>query len=213
MKFKVKYYEEVEEKWNVWSHAFGFFMSLFVLPFLITKAIASKDLDAIVSSVIYGISMVLLYAASTLYHSAKNQRIRYYLNFLDHSAIYVLIAGSYAPISLVVLGGSLGWSVFGLSWLVAILGILYKVYFLGKYKIISVSSYLLMGWLIIFFLKPLMQNMLVLGQRWLLLGGISYSIGACFYVANKLKYNHAIFHVFVLLGSLCHFSMIYYYIL
>lgn len=211
MDFKVKYYEAVEEKWNVWSHAIGFFLSLFVFPFLMYKAVVSRDTNTIISYAIYGISMILLYAASTLYHSAINRKVRYYLNILDHSAIYVLIAGSYAPISLIVLDGKLGWLVFGISWTVAILGIVYKIYFIGRYKIISVFSYLIMGWLIIFFLKPLMQNLPLWGQRWLLLGGIFYSVGAYFFAANKIKYNHAIFHILVLLGSLCHFISIYYH--
>ncbi len=211
MDYEVKYYEEIEEKWNVWSHALGFLLSVIIFPFLMYKAIVSKDINIIISYAIYGISMMLLYAASTLYHSAINRKIRYYLNILDHSAIYILIAGSYAPISLVVLDGRLGWIVFGISWTVAILGIIYKVYFIGRYKILSVLPYLVMGWLIIFFLKPLMENLPIWGQRWLLFGGMFYSIGAYFFVANKIKYNHAIFHVLVLLGSLCHFISIYYH--
>lgn len=210
--YKVKYYEDVEEKLNVWSHALGFFLSVFVFPFLMYKAIISKDLNTIISYAIYGLSMIVLYASSTLYHSAINRKIRYYLNILDHSAIYVLIAGSYAPISLVILDGTLGWVVFTTSWLIAIFGIIYKIYFIGKYKVFSILSYLFMGWLIMFFLKPLTTNLPIWGQRWLLLGGVFYSIGAYFFIANKIKYNHAIFHVLVLLGSLCHFVTIYYHV-
>lgn len=212
MVFKVKYYEETEEKWNVITHAIGFFLSLIVFPVLMYKAIVSKDLATVLSYAIYGISMILLYAASTLYHSAINRKVRYYLNILDHAAVYVLIAGSYAPISLLVLEGRLGWLVFGISWAIAVFGIIYKVYFIGKYKLLSVGSYVTMGWLLLFFLEPLMFNLPVWGQRWLLLGGIFYSIGAYFFIANKIKYNHAIFHILVLLGSLCHFITVYYHI-
>ena len=157
--------------------------------------------------------MILLYLASTLYHSTVNKQIRYYLNILDHSSIYVLIAGSYAPIALVVLDGQLGWLVFALSWLIAIIGILYKVYFIGKYKVLSVLSYVAMGWLIIFFLKPLIANLDPIGLKWLLYGGIAYSIGAYFFAENRIPFNHAIFHLWVLAGSLCHFVAIYCYVL
>ena len=211
MEFKVTYYEPVEEKWNVWTHAIGFFLSVLVFPLLIYKAIVSGSFNAILSYAIYGISMMVLYASSTLYHSAINQKVRYYLNILDHSAVYVLIAGSYAPICLVVLEGKVGWLVFIISWIVAILGIVYKIYFIGRYKVISVLSYVFMGWIILFFLKSLIENLPLWGQRWLLWGGIFYSIGAYFYAANKIKYNHAIFHILVLLGSLCHFITIYYH--
>ena len=213
MEYNVKYYEEKEEKWNVWSHAIGFALSVIVFPFLIYKAVASYDATTVISYIIYGLSMIVLYAASTLYHSAVNQQIRYYLNILDHSAVYVLIAGSYAPIALVVLDGQLGWLVFTLSWLIAFIGIVYKIYFIGKYKVLSVLSYVAMGWLIIFFLKPLMANLDPVGLKWLLYGGISYSIGAYFFAENRIPYNHAIFHLLVLAGSLCHFVAIYYYVL
>ncbi|MGY6649394.1 PAQR family membrane homeostasis protein TrhA [Wenyingzhuangia sp. IMCC45574] len=211
MEFKVTYYEAVEERWNVLTHGLGFVLSLFMFPFLMIKAIGANNLAAIVSYAIYGVSMIVLYASSTLYHSAVNQRMRYYLNILDHSAVYVLIAGSYAPICLVVLEGRIGWLVFAISWAVALLGILYKIYFIGRYKIVSVLSYVAMGWLIIFFLNPLIENLPLWGQRWLLWGGIFYSIGAYFYAATHIRFNHVIFHVLTLLGSLCHFITIYYH--
>lgn len=209
--YKVTYYEEVEEKWNVWTHGLGFVLSVLVFPFLIYKALGSGSVNVVISYVIYGVSMMVLYASSTLYHSAKNRKLRYYLNILDHSAIYVLIAGSYAPICLVVLEGRIGWWIFGISWVVAILGILYKIYFIGRFRVISVLSYLLMGWIILFFLNSLMENLPIWGQRWLLFGGVFYSIGAYFYAATHIKFNHLIFHVLTLLGSLCHFISIYYH--
>lgn len=110
--YKVTYYEEAEEKWNVWTHGLGFVLSVLVFPFLIYKALCSGSVNAVISYVIYGVSMIVLYASSTLYHSAQNRKLRYYLNILDHSAVYVLIAGSYAPICLVVLEGEIGWVVF-----------------------------------------------------------------------------------------------------
>lgn len=211
MEFKVTYYDAVEEQWNVWTHGLGFLLSAFMFPFLMNKAVESGNPKAIISYAIYGISMMVLYASSTLYHSAVNQKVRYYLNILDHSAVYVLIAGSYAPICLVVLEGKIGWLVFIISWIVAVLGILYKIYFIGRFKILSVLSYVAMGWILIFFLNPLIENLPLWGQRWLLWGGIFYSIGAYFYAATHIKFNHVIFHVLTLLGSLCHFITIYYH--
>lgn len=211
MRYNVTYYDENEEKWNVLTHGIGFLLSLIAFPFILNKAIKTADAFVIISYIIYGVSMILLYASSTLYHSTINNKLRYYLNILDHSAIYVLIAGSYAPIALVVLGGKVGWLVFGISWIIAIVGIVYKFYFIEKYRILSVLSYIAMGWLIVFFVKPLIHNFSSNGLQWLLWGGIFYSIGAYFFAANQIKYNHAIFHVWVLLGSLCHFVAIYYY--
>lgn len=213
MKFEVTYYPKFEEKLNIISHGIGMVLSILVFPFLLIKACNSKDALVVLSFVIYGVSMIVLYSASTLYHSAENNKIRYYLNIFDHASIYILIAGTYAPLALIVLQGKLGWLVFGLSWCFAIVGVFYKIYFIGKYRLISVISYIAMGWMLIAFLKPLLQNLSKEGLLLLLLGGVFYSIGACFYVLNRINYNHAIFHVFVLFGSVSHFLAIYYYLL
>ena len=213
MDFQVTYYKEKEEKWNIISHAFGLFLSVLAFPFLIIKASKTDDFLVILSFVIYGLSMIVLYAASTLYHSSVKQKARYYLNIFDHSAIYVLIAGTYAPVALVVLQGKIGWTVFIASWIFAIIGVFYKIFFIGRFKIVSVVTYILMGWMIVFAFRSLIHNMSVEGLRLLLLGGIFYSIGAVFFALHKLPYNHAIFHVFVLLGSFSHFLAIYYFVL
>lgn len=211
MEFNVTYYPEKEEKINIVSHGLGAVLSFVAFPFLLIKAFKTKDPEVILSFIIYGSSMIILYVASTLYHSAKNNKYRYYLNIFDHASVYILIAGTYAPVALVVLEGRLGWLVFGGSWLLAIFGVVYKVYFIGKYKTLSIMSYVLMGWMLIVVIKPLLNNFSDKGVLFLLLGGIFYSVGALFFTLQKLKFNHAIFHVLVLFGSLCHFLAIYCY--
>lgn len=213
MEFKVTYYQKNEERWNVLSHALGVLLSVVAFPFLIIKASKTDDPLVLLSFIIYGLSMIVLYTASTLYHSAENQKIRYYLNIFDHSAIYILIAGTYAPVALVVLQGTVGWLIFGLSWLFAFIGVFYKIYFIGRFKTISVITYVAMGWMIVFAINPLLENLSTPGLRLMLMGGVFYSIGAVFFAFPKIPYNHAIFHVFVLLGSLSHFIAIYRFVL
>lgn len=213
MEFKVTYYKKNEERLNVLSHALGVVLSVIAFPFLIIKASKTDDPIVMLSFVIYGLSMIVLYTASTLYHSAERQKIRYYLNIFDHAAIYILIAGTYAPVALVVLQGTVGWLIFGFSWLFAFIGVFYKIYFIGRYKTISVITYVAMGWMIIFAINPLIENLSASGIRLMLLGGVFYSVGALFFAFPKISYNHAIFHVFVLLGSLCHFIAIYRFVL
>jgi hemolysin III len=213
MEYKVTYYPDFEEKINILSHGLGAVLSVVALPFLINKASKTEDNTVVLSIAIYGVSMVVLYLASTLYHSAIDKKFRYYLNIFDHSAIYVLIAGTYAPVALIVLQGSLGWLVFGLSWGFAFLGILFKIFFIGRFRVASIVMYVAMGWMLVFAFKPLLQNFSVIGLKMFALGGVSYSIGALFYGLKKVPYNHAIFHLFVLIGSLFHFIAIYSHVL
>jgi len=154
-------------------------------------------------------SLIILYAASTFYHAAKNAIKRRRLNIFDHAAIYVLIAGSYTPYCLVALDSTLGNYMVIFVWLFALVGIILKLFFTGKFNIISTAMYLLMGWQVVFFIKPLIENLSYYSLNLLFLGGVFYSIGAILYVIKKLSYNHAIFHLFVLLGSISHFLSIY----
>jgi hemolysin III len=131
----------------------------------------------------------------------------------DHSAIYVLIAGTYTPFLLVTLNGPWGWSLFGVIWGLAIAGVVFKMFFTGKYDKLSLIIYVLMGWLILIAIVPLIQNLSTMGLIWLLIGGISYSIGAVFYLLNKMPFNHAIFHFWVLGGSICHFFAVFWYVI
>jgi hemolysin III len=157
--------------------------------------------------------MILLYAASTFYHSATNRSLRYKLNILDHASIYVLIAGSYTPFALVTLEGWVGWTIFGVVWGIAFTGIILKLFFTGKYQTLSTIMYVLMGWIIVFAIKPLYDNLSSEGLWWLLAGGISYTIGAVLFSFDKVRFNHAIFHIFVLFGTFCHYLSIYFYVL
>ncbi len=203
-------YSKKEEFLNVLSHGFGLVLSLIAFPFLLIKGFAYNGFWKPTSFVIYGLSLILLYAASTFYHAAKNPMIRRKLNIFDHAAIYVLIAGGYTPFCLVALDSSLGWYVFIFVWLFALVGIILKLFFTGKYDKLSTAMYLLMGWQVVFFAKPLANSLSENGLYLLILGGIFYTIGAILYSLKKLPFNHVIFHVFVLLGSLSHFLSIYF---
>lgn len=208
-----KFYSPVEERINIVSHAFGLLLSVAGLFFLVKHAALHGSILHIVSFSIFGISLIVLYTASTVYHSAKEPVLRRRLRVLDHASIYVLIAGSYTPFTLLVLGGWEGWAIFGASWGMAVIGIVIKLFHTGKYNLISTLMYIFMGWLIIFAAKPLIENFSVPGLLWMLAGGLAYTIGAGIYSVKKIKLNHAIFHLFVLLGSASHFVSVYFYIL
>ena len=203
-------YSTTEEKLNVLSHGFGLVLSVIAFPFLVLKSIEFTGFWKPTSFIIYGLSLITLYAASTFYHAAKNPKKRRRLNIFDHSAIYVLIAGSYSPFCLVALDSNLGWYMFLFVWLFALTGVILKLFFTGRFDKISTAMYLLMGWQMMFIFNPLKESLSAEGMQFLIAGGIFYSIGAILYSIKKMPYNHVIFHVFVLLGSLSHFLAIFY---
>ena len=209
----LKYYPPIEEKINIISHAIGFILSVVALVLLVTHASLHGDVWHIVSFGIFGASLTMLYAASTCYHSATKPESRSRLKIIDHASIYVLIAGSYTPFTLVTLRGTIGWVVFGTSWGLALTGILLKLSFTGKYNTISTVVYVLMGWVIVFAIKPLVRDLPLEGLIWLFAGGISYTGGAVLYSIKGIHFNHAIFHMFVLIGSFCHFVSVFFYVL
>ena len=202
-------YSKKEELLNVISHGLGLALSSVAFPFLIYKSLEFKGFWLPLSFIIYGVSMIVLYAASTFYHAAKDPKKRRKLNIFDHAAIYVLIAGSYSPFCLVGLNSDLGWYMFVFVWLFALVGVILKLFFTGRFDKISTAMYLLMGWQVMFFIKPLMNRIPSEHFYYLVAGGVFYSIGAVLYSIKKIPYNHAIFHVFVLLGSFSHFLGIY----
>lgn len=208
-----KYYSPFEEKINVISHAIGFILSIVALVFLVVRAGMYGNSMHVVSFTIFGVSLMVLYAASSLYHNATQPEVRKRLKIFDHASIYVLIAGTYTPFTLVTLQGSAGWVIFGVSWGIALVGITLKLFFTGRYSIASTVMYVLMGWVIIFAIKPLVHNLSADGLFWLFLGGVAYTVGAVLYSIKKIKFNHAIFHLLVLIGSFCHFVSIYFYVL
>ena len=210
---EIKGYSPIEEKINVFTHAIGFVLSIVAWVFLVVRATQYGNAWHIVSFSIFGFSLMILYAASTIYHNTQSAVLRSRLNIIDHASIYILIAGTYTPFTLVTLNGSTGWVLFGISWGLALTGLILKLFFTGKYEIFSTFMYVFMGWIIIFAIKPLIQNLSLEGVFWLFAGGISYTIGAILYSIDKIKFNHALFHLLVLIGSFCHFMSVYFYVL
>ena len=206
-------YPKTEEILNVITHGLGFLLSLAALTLLVVYASIEGNAWHIVSFSVYGISLVTLYLASTLFHMSRKQKLRNILNVFDHSAIYFLIAGTYTPFLLVSIRGPWGWSLFGVIWALAIGGIIFKIYNTGKYDFISAIIYVLMGWLIIIAIKPINEALSTYGLLLFLVDAVSYSIGVVFYLLNKMPYNHAIFHIWVLLGSFAHFIAVFEYVL
>ncbi len=207
------YYPPLEEKLNVVSHGMGLALSVLALILLIFRGIELPGFKPIISFGVFGGSLILLYAASTFYHAATRPKLRYRLNILDHASIYVLIAGTYTPFALVTLEGWVGWSIFGVVWGIALTGIILKLFYTGKYQTLSTIMYVAMGWLIVLAIKPLMDNVAPGGLYWIFAGGMAYTIGAVVFSLNRIKFNHALFHILVLIGSFCHFLAIYYYVL
>ena len=208
----IKYYSPIEERINIISHGAGFVASIAALVLLVVQASVNGNVWHKVSFTIFGASLLLLYAASTLYHSSKKPELRKKLKIIDHASIYVLIAGSYTPFTIVTLNGTVGWVIFGISLGIAMTGIILKLFFTGKYNLLSTIMYVMMGWLVLFFIKPLMRSLASEGLFWLMAGGISYTVGAVIYMIKKIPYNHAIFHIFVLIGSACHVVSVYFYV-
>ena len=207
LKSKLDFYEEIL---NSVTHFIGFILSIIALIILIKKGIQYNEISYVVGFSIYGSSLVLLYMASTLYHSVPKGKIKDKLKIFDHSAIYVLIAGSYTPIALLVLKGKIGIVLLITVWSIALFGVIFKMFFSKRFKILSTIMYLIMGWLVIFAIKPLINNLNSVSLAFLVAGGITYSLGTIFYLWKNLKFNHAIWHLFVLGGSVCHFFSMYY---
>lgn len=210
---KVKLYSPKEELLNIVTHAAGLALSVLGFFLLIIRALTYDNEKLLLSFIIFGISLILLYAASTLYHSTKNLQKRFAFKIFDHIAIFILIAGTYTPFALVTLQGRTGWIILGVVWAIAIMGTMLKLFYTGRFKLLSTILYVAMGWVIIFAIEPLMENLPPQGLWWLLGGGLAYTIGAILYSISRIKFNHAIFHFFVLLGSYCHFMAIYRHVL
>ncbi|MBP7583128.1 MAG: hemolysin III family protein [Spirochaetes bacterium] len=202
-----------EELANAFTHALGAALGVAGLAVLVTAAAERGDAWKVVSFSVFGAAMVLLYTMSTLYHLATNERVKNFLHILDHASIFLLIAGSYTPVSLVTMRGAWGWSIFGVVWGIAIVGIILKIFFTGRFRTASTILYLAMGWLIVVAIKPLLTLMPPAGLYWFLAGGLSYSLGTIFYMWKSLRYGHAVWHLFVLGGTVCHFFGVYYQIL
>jgi hemolysin III len=209
----IKFYSPTEEKINIYSHALGLLLSSAALLLLLIRASQHGNAWHIVSFGIFGLSLIALYAASTAYHSTTKPSLRARLRIIDHATIYILIAGSYTPFALITLSGPVGWTIFSVSWGMAISGVILKLFFTGRFNLVSTLMYVFMGWMIVFAVKPLIASFPTAGIYWLVAGGLSYTAGAIIYSIRKVPLNHAIFHLFVLGGSICHFVAVYFYVL
>jgi hemolysin III len=201
----VERYTPGEEITNAILHGVGLGLALAALAVLVVMASLSGNAWHIVSFSIYGATLVLLYLSSTLYHSFYAGKAKRLFRIFDHSAIYLLIAGTYTPITLIALRGRLGWTVFGVVWGIAVLGIVGKAFWAHKFVFMSTLLYIAMGWLVVAVIKPVLENLNTVSLVFLGVGGLFYTLGTVFYLWRKLKYHHAIWHLFVLAGSICHF--------
>jgi len=200
-----------EEVANSVSHGLGFVLAVAGAPLLIATAIRRGTLADVVAVSVFAASMALLYLSSTIYHALPPGRTKNAFHVLDHAAIYLLIAGTYTPFTLGVLKGGWGWTLFGLVWGLAALGVLMKVFAGIRWNGISTAVYVGMGWLIIIAAKPLWESLPLAGLIWLFAGGIAYTSGVYFYLKKNMRYGHLVWHLFVVAGTGCHFVAILHY--
>jgi len=202
----------VEEFANTITHGFGLVLSLVGFAVLLGLAISRGGAMLIASCIVYGISLVTLYAASTVYHGTTSLELKRKLQIVDHCCIYLLIAGSYTPFGLVIIGGSLGQYLLILIWVFAAVGIAAKLILRDRYPAVSVVSYLIMGWLGVFAVQPLLAALGVIPIALAVAGGLAYSLGVIFFAWHRIPHNHAIFHIFVLTGSVLHYLAVVLYV-
>lgn len=193
-----------EEIANSISHGVGFLAAAAVSPVLVVSAVRHDGPGAVVGASIFAFTMLLLYISSTLYHALAKNRAKRVFRILDHGAIFLLIAGTYTPFTLGVLRGAWGWTLFGLVWGIAIVGVVFKSVGGTRYKKLSTLMYLAMGWLIVIAVKPLWQSIPAWGLFWLISGGIAYTAGIGFYAVRRVRYAHFVWHLFVIAGTACH---------
>lgn len=197
------------EEWaNVITHGIGAALAIAGLIALVLMSASQANPYRIVSYSVYGATLVLLYLASTCYHACGNQRVKNHLLRFDYASIYLLIAGTYTPFTLITLRGPWGWSLLIAIWTLALLGIAIKSIVMDRFVLLSTILYVLMGWLCMIAAKPLFENLSLTGTLWLLAGGFAYTTGVIFFLWRELPFNHAIWHLFVLAGSICHFFAI-----
>jgi len=194
-----------EELFNALTHGVGAFASAAAGAVLITLAALWGDAWQLGTAIVFVVTLSLLYIASTLYHAARHERLKERLKVLDHCAIFLLIAGTYTPFTLLGLRDSWGWSLFGIIWVLAVLGVIFKLFFTGRFPRLSTMMYIAMGWLIVIAFGPMMQELSTTTIFWLLAGGVAYTLGTLFYHRDTLPYAHGIWHLFVLAGSSFHF--------
>ena len=201
-----------EESFNAATHALGALLG--IAGFILLIIFESKKTDwSLFSVIVYGLSIIILFTASTLYHSVKSEKRKHYFRIVDHISIYLLIAGTYTPILLITLADSLGWTLFWVVWGIALFGVFLKLFYTGKFEIFSTLLYLIMGWLIVFDFSNLLALMPTNGIIFLIIAGLSYTVGIIFYAVQRIPYNHVIWHLFVLAGAIFHYFMIFFYVI
>ena len=207
-----KEYSVGEEIVHAITHGIGVILSIVGLSWMLYVSINVADPWRIVASSIYGTTLIALFLASTLYHSMYASRHRDIFKLLDHCAIYLLIAGTYTPFTLVMIQGGWGWTLFGLIWGMTVLGFVCKIFLPTHFQAASVVSYLVMGWLAVIAAKPLIAAVPLNAVLWLLVGGLAYTAGTVFYGFKIVRYNHTVWHLFVIAGSLCHYLAVMFYV-
>jgi hemolysin III len=212
METSLNHYSPGEELANSITHGIGIVLAIAALGTMTAFAGIYGNVWHIVSVSIYGTTLILLYTASTLYHSIQSPRVKKILQVLDHSAIYLLIAGTYTPFTLVSLRGPWGWWLFGVIWGFAVLGAVVQFSLMRRWQAVSLGLYIGMGWAIVVAIKPLIVSVATGGIVLLVLGGLAYTTGILFYCWEKLKFNHAVWHLFVLTGSILHFFAVLFYV-
>ena len=215
---KRQFLETSEELANTLSHALGALLSVLGLTYLLVKTLFGEQASGInvfqlLSVIIFGLSLIALYSASTLYHAARCPNKKNTFKMWDHCAIYLLIAGTYTPFLLISMRDSVGWHFFAIIWGIALFGILPKLKFKHRFHLLRVATYVLMGWLVVLSYDELQAALPSMGLNLLIAGGLVYTLGVFFYLNTRLPYSHAIWHLFVLGGSVCHYLSIYYYVL
>lgn len=194
-----------EEIANAFTHGLGVVLAVGGGAVLITQAAVHAGVRELVGVSVFVTALVLLYTASTLYHLARRPQLKSRLKILDHCAIFLLIAGTYTPFTIAAMRGGWGWSLFGVIWGLALVGIVLKLFFTGRFAYLSTATYIGMGWLVVIAFVPLTQAVTPAALAWLIAGGVSYTAGTLFYHNHRLPYAHAVWHLFVLGGSVCHF--------
>ena len=208
-----KLYTLGEEIAHALTHGLGVVLAIAGLTVMVARATLYGNAWHIVGAAIFGTTLVLMYTASTLYHSIPLPRAKKVLRVIDHSTIYLLIAGTYTPLTLVTLNGAVGWTLFGVVWGLALVGVVFKIFSTGKFEKLSLIIYLCMGWCVLAVIKPLVQTMPTGGLVLLVAGGLAYSGGVVFYLWERLRYHHAIWHGFVLAGSVLQYFAVLFYVI
>lgn len=203
----------LEEIVNALTHAAGVGLSIAALVILMMFSVMQHSILKIAGCALFGSSLIVMYTASTLYHAARSPDLKRFFKLVDHASIYGLIAGTYTPVVLVVLNGVWGWTLFSIVWGLALMGLVFKIFFIGRFERLSLIIYIAMGWLAVFAAEPLLHYLPRAGLMWLVAGGLFYTGGVAFYVMRRVKFAHSLWHLCVLGGSICHFFLVLLYVI